>query len=58
MSEHAVSSCGAVAEHSVTVPGGTLFYRTQGSGPPLLLIGGGPSASHPNAVTRVTHRLR
>jgi pimeloyl-ACP methyl ester carboxylesterase len=43
MSEHTASSCGAVAEHSVTVPGGTIFYRTEGSGPPLLLIGGGPS---------------
>jgi pimeloyl-ACP methyl ester carboxylesterase len=25
------------------VPGGTIYYRTQGSGPPLVLIGGGPS---------------
>jgi pimeloyl-ACP methyl ester carboxylesterase len=43
MSEHTVSSCGAATEHSVAVPGGTIYYRTQGSGPPLLLIGGGPS---------------
>jgi pimeloyl-ACP methyl ester carboxylesterase len=31
------------AEHSAAVPGGTIYYRTEGSGPPLLLIGGGPS---------------
>ena len=39
----AVPSSGAVNEHSVTVPGGTIYYRTEGSGPPLVLIGGGPS---------------
>jgi pimeloyl-ACP methyl ester carboxylesterase len=43
MSEDAVPSCGAAAEHSVAVSGGTIYYRTEGSGPPLLLIGGGPS---------------
>jgi pimeloyl-ACP methyl ester carboxylesterase len=43
MSKHAVSSRGAGTEHSVAVPGGAIFYRTEGSGPPLLLIGGGPS---------------
>jgi pimeloyl-ACP methyl ester carboxylesterase len=43
MSDDAVSSSGAVAERSVAVPGGAIFYRTEGSGPPLLLIGGGPS---------------
>jgi pimeloyl-ACP methyl ester carboxylesterase len=30
-------------EHSVAVPGGTIYYRSEGCGPPLLLIGGGPS---------------
>jgi pimeloyl-ACP methyl ester carboxylesterase len=43
MSHDAASSCGAAAEHSVAVPGGTIYYRTEGSGPPLVLIGGGPS---------------
>jgi pimeloyl-ACP methyl ester carboxylesterase len=43
MSQGAVSSRRAWAEHSVAVPGGTIYYRTQGSGPPLVLIGGGPS---------------
>jgi len=43
MSHDAASSCRAVAEHSVAAPGGTIYYRTQGSGPPLVLIGGGPS---------------
>ncbi len=43
MSEDAVSSSGSVTEHSVAVPGGTIYYRTQGSGSPLVLIGGGPS---------------
>jgi pimeloyl-ACP methyl ester carboxylesterase len=27
----------------VTIPGGAIYYRTQGSGPPLVLLGGGPS---------------
>jgi pimeloyl-ACP methyl ester carboxylesterase len=27
----------------VVVPGGEIYYRSQGSGPPLVLIGGGPS---------------
>jgi pimeloyl-ACP methyl ester carboxylesterase len=43
MSQDAVLSCRAAAEHSVAVPGGTIYYRTEGSGPPLVLIGGGPS---------------
>ncbi len=43
MNQHAVSSPGAATEHSVAVPGGTIYYRTEGSGPPLVLIGGGPS---------------
>ena len=43
MSHDAVPSCGTAAEHSVAVPGGTIYYRTEGSGPPLVLIGGGPS---------------
>ena len=43
MSEAGASSLGAPAEHSVAVPGGTIYYRTEGSGPPLVLIGGGPS---------------
>jgi pimeloyl-ACP methyl ester carboxylesterase len=30
-------------DHTVQVPGGLLYYRTQGHGPPLMLIGGGPS---------------
>jgi pimeloyl-ACP methyl ester carboxylesterase len=30
-------------DHTVQVPGGSLYYRTQGHGPPLMLIGGGPS---------------
>jgi acetyltransferase/esterase len=33
----------AGAGHSVPVPGGTIYCRTEGSGPPLVLIGGGPS---------------
>jgi hypothetical protein len=43
MNQSAVSSRRAAIEHSVAVPGGRIYYRTQGSGPPLLLIGGGPS---------------
>jgi pimeloyl-ACP methyl ester carboxylesterase len=43
MSHDPVPSCGPAAEHSVAVPGGTIYYRTEGSGPPLVLIGGGPS---------------
>jgi len=43
MSHAAASSPGPASEHSVAVPGGTIYYRTQGSGPPLVLIGGGPS---------------
>ena len=38
-----VPSSGPAAEHSVAVPGGTIYYRTEGSGPPLVLLGGGPS---------------
>jgi pimeloyl-ACP methyl ester carboxylesterase len=38
-----VPSSGPAAEHSVAVPGGTIYYRTEGAGPPLVLIGGGPS---------------
>jgi pimeloyl-ACP methyl ester carboxylesterase len=43
MSHDAVLSSEPATEHSVAVPGGTIYYRTQGSGPPLVLIGGGPS---------------
>jgi pimeloyl-ACP methyl ester carboxylesterase len=43
MSKDANSSGRSAAEHSVAVPGGTIYYRTEGSGPPLVLIGGGPS---------------
>jgi pimeloyl-ACP methyl ester carboxylesterase len=32
-----------VSDHRVVVPGGEIYYRSQGSGPPLFLIGGGPS---------------
>jgi len=37
MSKDASSSHRHTAEHSVTVPGGTIYYRTEGSGPPLAL---------------------
>jgi pimeloyl-ACP methyl ester carboxylesterase len=30
-------------EHTARIPAGTLYYRTQGTGPLLVLIGGGPS---------------
>jgi pimeloyl-ACP methyl ester carboxylesterase len=30
-------------DHTVPIPGGSLYYRTQGRGSPLVLIGGGPS---------------
>ena len=30
-------------DHRLAVPGGSLCYRTRGQGPPLVLIGGGPS---------------
>ena len=30
-------------DHRLAVPGGSLRYRTRGQGPPLVLIGGGPS---------------
>ena len=30
-------------DHTVRVPSGWLYYQTQGHGPPLMLIGGGPS---------------
>jgi pimeloyl-ACP methyl ester carboxylesterase len=43
MSHDAVPSFGPATEHSVAVPGGEIYYRTEGSGPPLVLIGGGPS---------------
>ncbi len=43
MSEHRVAPGQVAVEHAVAVPGGTIYYRTQGSGPPLVLIGGGPS---------------
>jgi len=42
MSQPAVPSH-AATEHAIAVTGGTIYYRTQGSGPPLVLIGGGPS---------------
>jgi pimeloyl-ACP methyl ester carboxylesterase len=32
-----------VSDHRVVVPGGEIYYRSEGSGPPLVLIGGGPS---------------
>ena len=31
------------ADHLAAVPGGSLYYRTRGHGPALLLMGGGPS---------------
>jgi pimeloyl-ACP methyl ester carboxylesterase len=43
MSRDAVPYSGHTTEHSVAVPGGTIYYRTEGTGPPLVLIGGGPS---------------
>jgi pimeloyl-ACP methyl ester carboxylesterase len=43
MSHDAVLPSVPATEHSVAVPGGTIYCRTQGSGPPLVLIGGGPS---------------
>ena len=30
-------------DHTIRLPGGALYYRMQGHGPPLMLIGGGPS---------------
>jgi pimeloyl-ACP methyl ester carboxylesterase len=30
-------------DHTVAIAGGSLYYRTQGQGPPLILIGGGPA---------------
>jgi pimeloyl-ACP methyl ester carboxylesterase len=30
-------------DHTIQIPGGSLYFRTQGEGPPLMLIGGGPS---------------
>jgi pimeloyl-ACP methyl ester carboxylesterase len=30
-------------DHTVAIPGGSLYYRTQGQGPLLILIGGGPA---------------
>jgi pimeloyl-ACP methyl ester carboxylesterase len=32
-----------MSEHAVEVAGGSLWYRTQGMGPALILMGGGPS---------------
>ena len=32
-----------MSDHRVVVPGGEIYYRSEGSGPPLVLIGGGPS---------------
>jgi pimeloyl-ACP methyl ester carboxylesterase len=43
MSKPAASLPKAAAEHSVAVRGGAIYYRTQGCGPPVVLIGGGPS---------------
>jgi pimeloyl-ACP methyl ester carboxylesterase len=43
MNTDAAPSHGPAAAHSVVVPGGTIYYRTEGAGPPLVLIGGGPS---------------
>jgi pimeloyl-ACP methyl ester carboxylesterase len=31
------------ADHRVPIAGGSLYYRTQSQGPPLILVGGGPS---------------
>jgi pimeloyl-ACP methyl ester carboxylesterase len=42
-------------EHSVAIPGGAIYYRTQGSGPPLVLIGGGPSNA--DTLTALAHEL-
>jgi pimeloyl-ACP methyl ester carboxylesterase len=30
-------------DHTVQIPGGSLYYRTQGHGPSLILLGGGPA---------------
>jgi pimeloyl-ACP methyl ester carboxylesterase len=50
MNNDANSPRGHTAEHSVAVPGGTIYYCTEGSGPPLVLIGGGPSNADTLAV--------
>ncbi|MGH3152243.1 MAG: alpha/beta fold hydrolase [Streptosporangiaceae bacterium] len=34
---------GQPVEHRTEIPGGSPYYRTQGAGPALVLIGGGPS---------------
>jgi pimeloyl-ACP methyl ester carboxylesterase len=34
---------GSPREHLVKVPGGSIYYQARGSGPPLVLLGGGPS---------------
>jgi pimeloyl-ACP methyl ester carboxylesterase len=39
---------GQISDHLAQVPGGSIYYRIQGTGPALVLIGGGPS----NADTR------
>jgi hypothetical protein len=61
MSNHPLASRRAVTEHSVTEPGETIYHRTEGSGRPLVLIGGGPSnadtlgalaATHPDRLAR------
>jgi pimeloyl-ACP methyl ester carboxylesterase len=31
------------SEHRVAIAAGSLYYRTQGAGPALVLVGGGPS---------------
>lgn len=39
----ASAAAGQVTGHQVEVPGACLYYQTQGSGPQLVLIGGGPA---------------
>jgi hypothetical protein len=55
MSHDAVPSSGPATEHSVAVPGGTIYYRTEGSGPPLVLIGGGLIELPGNHAAMITH---
>jgi hypothetical protein len=41
-----------VSDHRVVVPGGGIYSRSEGSGPPLVLIGGGSSKADPRAAGR------
>jgi hypothetical protein len=42
-SDPAADAVGRIAHHSLEIPGGSLYYRTEGTGPLLLLLGGGAS---------------